>query len=56
VTDACTECNQPITEVDNRGQYLRGCATCNVWWPIKGARVKLSVEDLRAIQELKRLK
>ena len=30
--DDCRECKQPLTELDNGGQYLRGCLTCNIWW------------------------
>src|SRR5262249_43196313 len=45
----CTECKQPLIMVDNRGQWLRGCGTCNIWDTPEGARVKLSVEDLHAL-------
>ena len=51
----CTECKQSLIEIDNRGELLRGCATCNIWWPLEGGMgVKLSVEDLQAIQKLNR--
>ena len=45
----CFECKRPLVEIDNRGQRLRGCMTCNIWWSlIGGGAVKLSVEDLAA--------
>jgi len=54
-TTHCKECKQHLVEIDNRGRLLRGCATCNVWWPLEGGvNVKLSVEDLQAIQQLRR--
>jgi hypothetical protein len=52
--DTCTDCKQPIIEVDNRGKHLRGCLSCNEWHDNHGNRVKLSVEDLAALQALKR--
>ena len=56
-TSACFECNRPLVEVDNRGQRLRGCMTCNIWWSLTGGgAVRLSVEDLYALQQLKRTK
>ncbi len=56
-TSYCFECKHPLVEIDNRGQRLRGCMTCNIWWsPRGGAAVKLSVEDLYALQQLKRTK
>jgi hypothetical protein len=27
----CFECKQKFIEIDNRGEYLIGCLTCNVW-------------------------
>ena len=49
----CKECGQPLIEIDNRGQQLRGCLTCNVWTDADGENVQLSVEDLRALHELR---
>jgi hypothetical protein len=50
-TSYCFECKRPLIEIDNRGQRLHGCMTCNIWWPLRGAEmVKLSVEDLQALQ------
>ena len=43
--------------VDNRGEHLTGCLTCNVWWSRWSANaVKLSEEDLHALHELRRTK
>ena len=45
----CFECKRPLVEIDNRGQRLHGCMTCNIWWSLTGgAAVKLAVEDLAA--------
>ena len=53
----CFECKRPLAEIDNRGQRLRGCLTCNIWWSLTGGGpVKLSVEDLQALQQLTRTK
>ena len=53
-TNYCLECKRPLVEIDNRGQRLRGCMTCNIWWSLTGGgAVKLSVEDLYALQQLK---
>jgi hypothetical protein len=53
----CFECKRPLVEIDNRGHRLRGCLTCNIWWSLKGGgAVKLSVEDLQALQQLRRTK
>ena len=53
----CFECKRPLVEIDNRGQHLHGCMTCNICWSLTGgAAVKLSVEDLYAIQQLRRMK
>jgi hypothetical protein len=32
----CTECKQPLVEIDNRGKHLSGCMTCNAWWSVDG--------------------
>ena len=53
----CFECKRPLVEIDNRGQRLRGCMTCNKWWSLtEREAVKLSVEDLSALQKLGRTK
>jgi hypothetical protein len=51
----CLECKQKLIEIDNRGEHLTGCLTCNIWWSLRGWR-KLSVEDLQALQQLRRTK
>ena len=57
VTGTCHVCKQPLIEMDNRGQRLTGCMTCNIWWSLTGGgAVKLSVEDLYALQQLKQTK
>ena len=45
----CKECGQSLVEIDNRGQHLRGCLTCNEWRDGEGNLVKLPVEDLAII-------
>ena len=51
----CNQCKQPLTEIDNRGERLIGCLTCNLWAMAEGTRWKrLSEEDLRALHLLKR--
>jgi hypothetical protein len=27
----CNQCKQPLIEIDNRGERLKGCLTCNLW-------------------------
>ena len=52
-TNYCFECKRPLVEIDNRGQRLTGCMTCNIFdakhlddgWTAKG-----SVEKLAAVQ------
>jgi hypothetical protein len=48
------ECKHPLTEIDNYGQWLRGCMTCNIWWSLEGAKVRLPEEDIRALRQLRR--
>jgi hypothetical protein len=51
---SCQQCHQPLTEIDNYGQHLRGCLTCNLWATNDGKRwVRLSEEDLRSLHRLK---
>src|SRR5262245_57437395 len=45
MTANCTECKQPLIEVDNRGQHLRGCLSCNEWHDRYGNVVRLSEKD-----------
>ena len=44
----CDECKQPLAKIDNGGQILAGCITCNLWRDQDGNVVRLSVEDLSA--------
>jgi len=51
----CDQCKQALTEIDNRGERLIGCLTCNLWSVAGGKRWKrLSEQDLRALHELVR--
>jgi hypothetical protein len=54
MADTCKECGQPIVEIDNRGLHLRGCLTWNGWRDSQGNLVRLSVEDLAALHELRK--
>jgi len=27
----CNQCKQPLTKIDNYGERLTGCLTCNLW-------------------------
>jgi hypothetical protein len=50
----CFECKRLLVEIDNRGHRLRGCLTCNIWWSLRASgTIKLSVEDLQALQQLR---
>jgi hypothetical protein len=49
VDDECKDCGQALLEIENQGQHLRGCLTCNKWQDGDGNVVKLSVEDLAAL-------
>ena len=50
----CHNCGQELIEIDNQGERLTGCLTCNLWAPANGDRwVRLSVEDLRALHQLR---
>jgi len=51
--DDCLECKQPLVEIDNRGVHLIGCMTCNIWWSGDDEKVRLSEEDLHALQTLR---
>jgi len=53
MTANCTECKQPLVEVDNRGQHFRGCLACNEWHDNHGNLVRLSQEDLAALDALR---
>ena len=48
----CHNCGQGLIEIDNQGERLTGCLTCNSGLSPK-AMVRLSEEDLRAMHELR---
>ena len=50
----CNHCKRTIIEIDNRGERLTGCLTCNLW-SAPGAKrwTRLSEEDLRALHQLR---
>ena len=50
--DDCLECKQPLVEIDNGGERLTGCIACNIWWSDDDKKVRLSEEDLHALQTL----
>ncbi len=52
--ERCHNCGQELVEIDNRGQRLTGCITCNLWTAddAKGW-TRLSEEDLRALHQLR---
>jgi hypothetical protein len=49
----CRECKRHLAEIDNRGQLLRGCMTCNIWWSRSGDKVRPSEEDLRSLYQVR---
>jgi len=51
--DYCFECKRSLTEIENRGQRLRGCITCNIWWSPSGDKVRLSEEDLHSLYRMR---
>ena len=51
----CNQCKQPLIEIDNRGERLKGCLACNLWSTVERKLWKrLSKEDLRALHALLR--
>src|SRR6476646_8932501 len=51
----CNQCKQPLIEIDNRGERLKGCLTCNLWSTVdRKLWRRLSEEDLRALHTLMR--
>ena len=52
--DRCYNCGQELIEIDNRGERVTRCLTCNLWSAAddKGWR-RLSEEDLRALHQLR---
>jgi hypothetical protein len=50
----CNQCQQALSEIDNHGERLVGCFTCNLWADAEGKRWKrLSEEDLRSLHRLR---
>ena len=52
--ERCHNCGQPLIEIDNHGERLTGCLTCNLW-AAGDAKVwtRLSEEDLNALHQLR---
>jgi hypothetical protein len=54
LSDESRQCGQSLIEIDNRGDPLVGCLTCNLWADSEDARwIRLSEEDLRALHQLR---
>ena len=50
----CHNCGQELIKINNQGERLAGCLTCNLWAPAEGNRwIRLSEEDLRALHQLR---
>ena len=50
----CHNCGQELMEIDNRGERLIGCLTCNLWSAADHNHWRrLSEEDLRALHQLR---
>jgi hypothetical protein len=39
------QCKQPLIEIDNRGERLKGCLTCNLWSTVDAASDLVRVHD-----------
>jgi hypothetical protein len=53
-SERCAQCKQPLIEIDNRGERLIGCLTCNLWSNGDDEQLKrLSEEDLAALHKLR---
>ena len=51
---SCNQCHQLLTEIENHGQRLRGCLTCNLWASVDVGRwIRLSEEDVRSLHLLR---
>jgi hypothetical protein len=50
----CHECKQPLIVIDNRGEHLVGCLSCNLWCDRDGNAVRLSEEELAALHALRK--
>ena len=52
--ERCHNCGQPLIEIDNHGERLNGCLTCNLWTAGDATGwTRLSEEDLRALHQLR---
>jgi hypothetical protein len=52
--ERCNECDQRLIEIDNRGERLVGCLTCNLWTATESEGwIRLGEEDLRALHDLR---
>ena len=52
--ERCNQCGQELIEIDNRGERLVGCLTCNLWAAPNSTRwTRLGEEDLRALHHLR---
>lgn len=50
----CNQCGQELIEIDNRGERLVGCLTCNLWTAADGKGwIRLGEDDLRALHHLR---
>jgi hypothetical protein len=50
----CNQCGQELIEIDNHGDPLVGCLTCNLWSSADSTRwIRLGEEDLRALHQLR---
>ena len=52
-TRTCHECKRPLIDVDNYGEWLRGCITRNIWWTSDNTKKRLSEADLQALHLLR---
>jgi hypothetical protein len=55
--DRCNHCQQELISIENRGEQLTGCLSCNLW-SASGEKlwIKLCGDDLYALEELRRAK
>jgi hypothetical protein len=52
--ERCNECDQRLIEIDNRGERLVGCLTCNLWTATESKGwIRLGEDDLRALHHLR---
>jgi hypothetical protein len=52
-SERCNQCDQALIKIDNRGEQLVGCLTCNLWAAAeRECWIRLSEEDLRALYQL----